>query len=51
MIRLRFNKEMICLLVLLFMLDSCGPRRMRCGPRGICKDKSENKQNEISTLV
>lgn len=46
-------KKVLLLLVSITLLASCGPHRMRCGARGICKAPHHLKSMEIKkhTLV
>ncbi|MFV8341702.1 hypothetical protein [Flavobacterium sp. XS2P39] len=46
-------KNIFYILITLFLMSSCGPHRMRCGARGICKapDQSEvKKQNHLKLI-
>jgi hypothetical protein len=36
-------KKLILLFVLIGFFTSCGPRRLSCGPRGICETKLEKE--------
>ncbi|MDI1306297.1 MAG: hypothetical protein PSX42_15825 [bacterium] len=46
-------KNTIYILITLVLLNSCGPHRMGCGARGICKSSEKQtleKPAEIATI-
>jgi len=46
-------KNTFYILIALFFLSSCGPHRMRCGARGICKvpeKQTQEKPEKIFTV-
>ena len=36
----------IIVLLIVFFMASCGPHRMRCGPKGICKTQQNQLKQE-----
>lgn len=41
-------KKLVLFAILLAVLLSCGPHRMRCGPKGICNHDTQKNHNKIS---
>lgn len=44
-------KKNIILLFIIPLLASCGPHRMKCGPKGICKSSEKREKTTIITII